>query len=120
MLNKLYILLVVILLACTDQKPEPCINNPNSWIQQYIEKGKDETGTFSAIYSYLYQGAKVYLVVYEARCCDQFDSLLLDKDGNKICHPSGGISGKGDLQCRDFDVLKTDEILIWKTNIKNK
>lgn len=45
-------------------------------------------------------------------CCDQFN-ILYDKNCNIVCAPDGGISGKGDGNCPDFnnEIKKT---LIWE------
>ena len=60
---------------------------------------------------YRYDGETVY---YEsAPCCDQ-QSTLYDLKGNVLCHPEGGITGKGDGRCGSFDKRKTDEQLVWQ------
>ncbi|MGI4761015.1 MAG: DUF6970 domain-containing protein [Janthinobacterium lividum] len=60
---------------------------------------------------YQYQGETVY---YEsAPCCDQ-QSVLYDVEGKVLCHPEGGITGKGDGKCANFDKRKTNEQLVWQ------
>jgi hypothetical protein len=60
---------------------------------------------------YAYKGQVVY---YETLgCCDRFSNLYTEK-GKLICHPEGGITGKGDGQCPDFDKNKTNEMLVWR------
>jgi hypothetical protein len=34
--------------------------------------------------------------------------------GRLICQPDGGITGKGDGKCPDFDKNKTNEKLVWQ------
>lgn len=68
-----------------------------------------------SIYQYLYNGQVVYYI--SSPCCDMFTSLV-DKNCNLICHPSGGITGKGDGSCSDFFNLRTDEKMIWVDNRK--
>jgi len=65
----------------------------------------------ASINEYLYNGQKVYLIT--ADCCDQFISLV-DGSCNAICAPSGGITGKGDGKCPDFDEKAKHLRLIWK------
>jgi hypothetical protein len=64
-----------------------------------------------SIYRYTYDGRTVYYV--PPTCCDQL-STLYDVDGNVICAPDGGFSGKGDGRCPDFLEQATDKVLIWE------
>ncbi|WP_236668554.1 DUF6970 domain-containing protein [Hymenobacter rubidus] len=63
------------------------------------------------ILSYQYDGQTVYFET--APCCDQF-SQLFDTKGRLICQPDGGITGRGDGKCPDFDKKKTNEKLVWQ------
>ncbi len=81
---------------------------------------KDKIATFTqnpvtdpvrSIFSYSYNGKTVYYIT--APCCD-IPSQLFDEGGNLICHPDGGITGKGDGKCTDFFQTRTDEKLAWK------
>ncbi len=47
------------------------------------------------------------------QCCVLF-STFYDADGNEICAPDGGFTGKGDGQWPDFFTERTDEKLVWK------
>ncbi|OON71193.1 hypothetical protein B0919_03025 [Hymenobacter sp. CRA2] len=63
------------------------------------------------ILSYQYRGQTVY---YEtAGCCDQFTTLY-DAKGNVLCAPDGGLTGRGDGKCPDFDKNRTAEKLVWE------
>ncbi|GGG39326.1 DUF6970 domain-containing protein [Hymenobacter glacieicola] len=63
------------------------------------------------IYSYQLDGATVY---YESSpCCDQFTNLYA-ADGKLLCHPDGGLTGKGDGKCPDFVKNRTEERLVWQ------
>jgi len=62
---------------------------------------------------YAYNGKTVYL--FSADCCDQFLTLV-DSACNPICAPSGGIAGKGDGKCPDFDQKAKLIRLVWKDN----
>jgi hypothetical protein len=61
--------------------------------------------------SYDYQGQVVYYV--PPRCCDIFGDLY-DANGKLICHPDGGLAGKGDGRCPDFASERTNERIIWR------
>ena len=60
---------------------------------------------------YMYNGKKVYL--FTADCCDQF-IILADDACNPVCAPSGGITGKGDGKCPDFDEKAQLLRVLWK------
>jgi hypothetical protein len=63
------------------------------------------------ILSYNYGGQTVYY--QSAPCCDQY-SQVFDSQGRVVCQPEGGITGKGDGKCPDFDKKKTNEKLVWQ------
>ncbi len=64
-----------------------------------------------SIWRYEYRGEVVYYV--PPQCCDQY-SVLFDQEGNVICAPDGGFSGRGDGRCPDFFAARTSEKLVWK------
>lgn len=63
------------------------------------------------IYRYVYNDQTVYWET--APCCDQ-QSTVYDTKGNVLCHPDGGITGKGDGQCANFEKRKANERLVWQ------
>ena len=63
------------------------------------------------ILRYEYEGKTVYYI--SAPCCDQY-SEVFDTRGKLICHPDGGITGKGDGQCADFEKRKSNEKVVWQ------
>lgn len=63
------------------------------------------------IHEYIYKGKTVYLI--SSNCCDQYN-MLVDENCNNICAPSGGITGKGDGKCPDFQQNSTHIRLVWK------
>ena len=83
------------------------------WLRQRIasllaERKRNPT---IRITRYRYDDETVY---YEsAPCCDQY-STLYDVKGGVLCHPEGGLTGKGDGRCGSFDKRKTDEQLVWQ------
>lgn len=63
------------------------------------------------IYSYQYNGLTVY---HESTpCCDQFTNLY-NAAGQLLCHPEGGLTGRGDGKCGDFSETRTEEKLVWQ------
>lgn len=86
-------------------------NNP--WLDSLIVKGKYGTSSISSITSYIYKEKLVYLVNFDAGCCDQYSAVLKDENGKTLCHPFGGISGKGDMQCTDFIEKRGEGLSIW-------
>jgi hypothetical protein len=59
---------------------------------------------------YTYNGSYVYYFLMP--CCDQ-QNTLYDKKGRVLCVPDGGITGKGDGRCPDFQQQKKDGVQIW-------
>ncbi|TGE21252.1 hypothetical protein E5K00_13230 [Hymenobacter aquaticus] len=83
------------------------------WLEARIQSHLAEPKQNPAVQvsRYLYKGKVVY---YETLgCCDQFSNLY-DAKGKLICHPEGGLTGRGDGQCPDFDKNKTGELLVWR------
>ena len=82
-------------------------------IQARIEEIKKEPkwNPPATIDEYLYNGQKVYAI--SADCCDQFFSLV-DSSCHYICAPSGGITGRGDGKCPDFNEKAKHLRLVWK------
>ncbi|UYZ58365.1 DUF6970 domain-containing protein [Hymenobacter latericus] len=87
--------------------------NRPTWLDNKISKylaAKPENPPIR-ILSYQYNGQTVY---YEsAPCCDQFTTLY-DAKGNVLCSPDGGITGRGDGRCPDFEKTRTNEQLVWQ------
>jgi hypothetical protein len=63
------------------------------------------------IASYDYGGRLVYYV--PPRCCDFFGDLY-NAAGQLICHPDGGLTGKGDGRCPDFLSERTNDKIVWR------
>lgn len=64
---------------------------------------------------YDYKGQTVYYV--SAPCCD-FQTELYDTQGKLICAPDGGITGRGDGKCPDFNRVKKDPLVVWQDTRK--
>lgn len=64
---------------------------------------------------YDYVGRVVYYV--PPHCCDFFGDLY-NAAGQVICHPDGGLTGKGDGRCPDFFTQRGNETIIWRDSRK--
>jgi hypothetical protein len=83
------------------------------WLRQRIQTilATRKRNPVIRIMRYQYGGETVY---YEsAPCCDQ-QSTVYDTKGAVVCHPEGGITGKGDGQCANFTKRRTNELLVWQ------
>ena len=89
----------------TDENPD--------WIKVLITKYQNEPvgNPSQSIWRYDYRGQTVYFVPQQ--CCDQ-PSTLYNANGNIICAPDGGFSGRGDGHCPDFFQERKNEKLIWQ------
>ena len=84
-----------------------------AWLKARIKTvlGERKRNPITRILRYTYGGQTVYYI--SAPCCDQY-SEVLDTKGKPVCNPDGGITGKGDGKCPDFDKNKTNEKLVWQ------
>ncbi|MGI4762986.1 MAG: DUF6970 domain-containing protein [Janthinobacterium lividum] len=83
------------------------------WLEQHIQGilAVRKRNPIIRIVRYQFEGGTVY---YEsAPCCDQ-QSTVYDAKGKVLCHPEGGLTGKGDGACGNFDKRKTNELLVWQ------
>ena len=83
------------------------------WLQVRIADvlAERKRNPITRILRYDYGGQSVYYI--SAPCCDQY-SQVFDSKGKLVCSPDGGITGKGDGQCPDFEKSKTNEKLVWQ------
>lgn len=65
----------------------------------------------SEVHEYSYNGKRVFY--FSSNCCDQCNTVY-DNNGNYIGAPSGGIGGKGDGRCPDFNRNAKQVRLVWK------
>jgi acyl-homoserine-lactone acylase len=63
------------------------------------------------ISKYQFRGNAVYFV--PARCCD-IASTLYSADGTVLCHPDGGLMGKGDGKCPTFFAERKEGKIVWQ------
>ena len=92
-------------LRATDEFP--------AWLARLIQKMESApvANPPRTVWAYRYEGDSVYLV--SSDCCDMME-LLYDKSGRVLCAPSGGISGRGDGKCPDFEKQGKRERVVWK------
>ncbi len=102
------IFLIMLLAGCS---PTTQSANP-AWVDKVIKQFENDSvgNPPQSIWSYEYNGQGVYFI--PAQCCDMY-STLYDANGNIICAPDGGLTGKGDGKCPDFFSQRTNEQLIW-------
>jgi len=84
-----------------------------AWLTTRIKAvlGERKRNPITRILRYSYGGQTVYYI--SAPCCDQY-SEVFDTKGKLVCHPDGGITGKGDGQCSDFEKRKSNEKVVWQ------
>jgi hypothetical protein len=82
-------------------------------IRQKIQQIKKEArwNPPAEVYEYRYDNKRVFY--FSSNCCDQFNAVY-DEQCNYICAPSGGITGKGDMKCKDFNDKAVKVKLVWR------
>ena len=63
------------------------------------------------VHEYSYQGKRVFY--FTSNCCDQYN-VVYDEECHYLCAPSGGITGRGDNKCPDFNSTAHEVRLVWK------
>ncbi|GAB3638506.1 hypothetical protein GCM10027422_40960 [Hymenobacter arcticus] len=84
-----------------------------AWLENRIQKilATRKRNPIIRVTRYQFEGETVY---YEsAPCCDQ-QSTLYDLEGKILCHPEGGITGRGDGKCSSFNKRRSNEQLVWQ------
>ena len=69
-----------------------------SWLEAKIKEAAAGPARLApiSIWQITHKGKLAYL--FFAPCCDQYNPLY-DASGEVLCHPSGGIHGRGDSTC---------------------
>lgn len=85
------------------------------WLDGLIEQEKTNpvVNPPSSITECNYNGEVVYYL--PARCCGVY-GFLFNNDGEIICSPDGGFTGRGDGRCVDFFSERIDCETIWADN----
>ncbi len=92
---------------------EPAASGNPKWVDDLIAQWQSEPAGNPprSIARTEYKGQTVYYV--RAPCCDQYN-LLYDAQGNVLCAPDGGFTGKGDGKCSDFGTQGKKMQVIWQ------
>ena len=64
------------------------------------------------IWRYEFRDATVYYLPRSHLCCD-IPSVLYDSEGQIVCLPDGGITGRGDGRCTDFITRRSNGVRVW-------
>jgi len=113
---KVFILAISLTIAtakeCTKTKPVAEAAMPGC-IRQKIDsiKAQPKWNPPAEVWEYSYNGKTVYY--FSGNCCDQYN-MIYDSHCNYVCAPSGGLTGKGDRKCPDFDATAKKIKLVWK------
>jgi hypothetical protein len=97
-----------------------CEVNKVSFIENKIQDLKSKTvyNPPASVWKWVHKGVTYYYITSD--CCDQYSDLY-DMSGKLICHPDGGMTGKGDGKCT-FDAFSVNSLveksLIWKDDRK--
>ena len=109
------IALVLLILAGCSGNPAAPDRSPASpsWVTALIRQLETEpvASPPALVARYDYKGQDVYFV--PQRCCDVMSDLY-SADGKIVCHPDGGLTGKGDGMCADFLVERRNERIVWQ------
>lgn len=83
------------------------------WLNNLITK--EESGPVAnppaSVTKCMYKNQIVYYL--PSRCCD-ISSVLYNENGEVICAPDGGFTGRGDGKCPDFFEERKNCEIIWK------
>ena len=100
---------VLLVLAACGRSPSD-VSPP--WLFQLIEEHASQpvANPPVQIVRQEYETGVFYYV--PSRCCDVWSDVY-DTEGTLVCHPDGGITGRGDGRCPDFGELLREEI-VWR------
>jgi uncharacterized protein DUF6970 len=98
--------------ACGVQSPSAPERLP-AWLDSLIRElsSAPVANPPASIARYDYKGEVVYYL--PPRCCD-IQGDVYQSDGRILCHPDGGLAGRGDGRCPEFLGERTNEQLVWR------
>ena len=104
---------LLMITGCSGNPTAPDTTATPTWVTALIRQLENEpvANPPAFLARYDYKGQDVYFV--PQRCCDIM-SVIYRSDAAILCHPDGGITGKGDGRCADFFVERRDERIVWK------
>ncbi len=112
--RKLSIVLMLLIMAgCGGNPAAPGTSGSPTWVMALIRQLETQpvANPPGFVAQYDYKGQEVYFV--PQRCCDVM-SVVYRSDGAVMCHPDGGLNGKGDERCADFPAERRNERIIWR------
>jgi hypothetical protein len=110
--NLIITLSAITLFSCTYASSRASESQP-IWLKNKISQFESErvSNPPRQIYKTTYQGKTVYYI--PPICCDIYSDLY-NASGNLICHPDGGITGRGDQRCTDFINTPDSKKILWQ------
>lgn len=99
-----------------DPRSPPPPDAPSASLPEWL---RIKTGQFEAlpadraplgVWRITHKGKSAFYLV--SPCCDQYNPLF-NAEGNEICNPSGGFTGKGDGRCPTPMDRGTKAALVW-------
>ena len=113
--SPLLFLLIALFSSCHPKKET--LQQPVNKLPVCLQKKTEEYKKLEKKYRpahitrYTYKEKPVYYI--PARCCDVM-SEVYSENCEIICHPEGGITGKGDGKCPDFLSERKDPVIVWE------
>lgn len=110
----LLLLVLILFMSYHCKRDTPLQDNEEipKCIQQKI--ADQQTKCLKKVVFYHFKDKNVYL--FNRQECPDAYYFLYDKNCKKICAPKGGISGKGDGKCPDFQTKATKKGTVWSKN----
>ena len=108
------VLVLLIITGCSGNPAAPDASSASPpWVTALIRQLESQpvANPPAFVARYDFKGQAVYFV--PPRCCDIM-SVLYTSDAAIVCHPDGGITGKGDGLCADFFVERRNERIVWR------
>jgi hypothetical protein len=84
-----------------------------AWLKESISAFEKEKPANPPVKIYRYQYKEQLVYFIPGRCCD-IPGAVYNVEGQQLCQPDGGITGRGDGKCADFFDSRTNEKLIWE------
>jgi hypothetical protein len=106
------VLLFCAVSACSLNAANQAQPSTPAWLQTIISDNtqKPLKNAVHEIWKISHQGNPAYFMI--SPCCDQFNPLY-EQTGRVLCHPSGGMTGRGDGRCPMPADAKSTPQLIW-------
>jgi hypothetical protein len=112
--RRLVLLTFLMSVACASNPVAPdSTNSMPAWLTALVRQSEAQpvANPPAFIARYEYKGQSVYFL--PQRCCDIM-SVVYNSEDAIICHPDGGLTGRGDGMCADFFVERRNERILWR------